>query len=732
MKKGLLSLLAVALTVVGCQNYDDQFDELSDQITALSSTVQGLSSVADQITALTNTVNGLATAASVSGLQGDITTIKAAVDALTSDLADVATAADLATISSTLGDVQADVKELLAANAVINQNITINNVATLEYVESLISTGADDPNVIVNGSVTVTFDEAAFTAATHLSRVSAVTDKLATVLKYVDITNTYSPTGSVLSFANLAFVDAKLTINGATNLADGDASNDKLRTVTGDLAISNITGDIDLSLLTSAANITIPGGVGVTALKMGSVTASSLSTIGAVQGHLNLVSATIVDGGTSKVASIVADYATDIDFSAAATVTVQAARAATIDIVGTTLTGDLNITASATTKVFASALTSVGGSIITSNLAELHLTKLSSTGTMTSGAKVMDLSALASQKATGASNSALAGSPITLSRITNFSAPKLDTSGVVSIVAATDITIKDHSARSNIYALAATNMTISALAATNSVSFDKAATVFPALVDLNVTGVDVGSGPYITKQTNTVSVTSGVLTTLTTAGTINAVRLHGAAKLTSLTSSGYIRDFELIDAAIVVSLGLGHDHIEGSDAASLRISGASKLTGLTPTALDEVGTITLVSLPKMTSMDLSSMKTLPILGGYTVTISETGLTGSYGIATAATTTTAAFSDKIYSDDLMTLKPLMTLATASGLVTYTFAGDYITSIATRSFDASGVAGASSASTDTLHEVIAALGGQFRAATAISTPVTDADFAHVAAE
>ena len=84
MKKGLLSLLAVALTVVGCQNYDDQFDELSDQITALSSTVQGLSSVADQITALSNTVNGLATAASVSGLQGDITTIKAAVDALNS------------------------------------------------------------------------------------------------------------------------------------------------------------------------------------------------------------------------------------------------------------------------------------------------------------------------------------------------------------------------------------------------------------------------------------------------------------------------------------------------------------------------------------------------------------------------------------------------------------------------------------------------------------------------
>ena len=72
---------------------------------------------------------------------------------------------------------------------------------------------------------------------------------------------------------------------------------------------------------------------------------------------------------------------------------------------------------------------------------------------------------------------------------------------------------------------------------------DKAATVFPALVNLNVTGVDAGSGPYISRQTNTVSVTSDVLTDLTVGGTINNVNLHGAAKLANLTTSGFIRDF---------------------------------------------------------------------------------------------------------------------------------------------------------------------------------------------
>ena len=725
MKKGLLSLLAVALTVVGCQNYDDQFDELSDQITALSATVQGLSTVADQITALQNTVNGLELT-----LGADIATIKTAVDALNDSLADVATAADLGVISSTLAGVQADVKELLAANAVINQNIVINNVATLEYVESLISTGPDDPNVIVNGTIAITYDDTPFTSATHLARINAVTDKFATSLKTVTISNTYSPTGDVLSFANLAFVDNDLSITGATNLADGDATNDKLRTVTGDLTVASIKGDIDLSLLTSAGDIVVPGGAGVTALKMGSVTAESLSTAGAAKGHLNLVSATIVDGGKSTVSSIVANVATDIDFTAAATVTVNAPKAATIDITGTTLTGDLSITASSATVVKLPAVTSVGGTITTGNLAELHLPKLSSTATMSTGAKVMDLSSLATM-GTG-------GGPITNARILNFNAPKLDTSGVVSIVAATDITIKDYSAGSNIYALAAKNLTISALAATNDVNFNVAATVFPALVKLDVTGKVASSSPYITNQTNSVSVTSAVLTDLTVGGTINDVRLHGAAKLTSLTTAGFIRDFQLLGASIITTADIGHDHIEGSDAATLRISNAAKLTTVAPTALDEVGNVTLTSLPKLTSINLGSMVTLPILGGYTITISETGLTGSYGIASEATTTTQAYTEKIYSNDLMTLKPLMTLASASAVVTYTFAGDIISSVSTRTFDADGVPSAVSA-TGTMPlngndgSTNSFIISKFKnAASKVTTPVTDAAFTYVAAE
>ena len=59
MKKGLLTLLAASLVFVGCQNYDDQFDDLNAQISALKSQVDGLSSLSGQVSALSGTIAGL-------------------------------------------------------------------------------------------------------------------------------------------------------------------------------------------------------------------------------------------------------------------------------------------------------------------------------------------------------------------------------------------------------------------------------------------------------------------------------------------------------------------------------------------------------------------------------------------------------------------------------------------------------------------------------------------------
>ena len=59
MKKGLLTLLAASLVFVGCQNYDDQFDDLNAQISALKSQVDGGSSLSGQVAALSGTISGL-------------------------------------------------------------------------------------------------------------------------------------------------------------------------------------------------------------------------------------------------------------------------------------------------------------------------------------------------------------------------------------------------------------------------------------------------------------------------------------------------------------------------------------------------------------------------------------------------------------------------------------------------------------------------------------------------
>ena len=75
---------------------------------------------------------------------------------------------------------------------------------------------------------------------------------------------------------------------------------------------------------------------------------------------------------------------------------------------------------------------------------------------------------------------------------------------------------------------------------------------------------------------------------------------------------------------------------------------------------------------------------------------------------------------------------MTLSAASGVVTYAFEGDVISSVSTRVFDADGNPGTSSTSTRSLANVLSDLGGFRNAASAITTPVSEEDFVHVAAE
>ena len=152
MKKSLLSLLAVAVAAVGCQNYDDQFDDLNSQIAALSSQVAGLAQVQQDLASLAGTVSSLqstvaSTATAIEGLDGLAETVAEISDAVEN----VASSEEVSDIASDLDQAQSDLTELLEASSVFTSDVVVNSVATLDVYHKMGSA----LNVVA-GDVTIT------------------------------------------------------------------------------------------------------------------------------------------------------------------------------------------------------------------------------------------------------------------------------------------------------------------------------------------------------------------------------------------------------------------------------------------------------------------------------------------------------------------------------------------------------------------------------------------------
>ena len=205
MKKGLLSILALAVTIVGCQNYDDQFDALNTQITALKSQVDGLAAVQSAVTALQGQLSSLASSALTSAdldsaLSSGLADIIADVEALETSLADVASGADVEAVSDAVSDAQADLDELLAQSSVFTGDVNVNSVSTLDAFHSM-GSGLN----IVNGNVDIDI-----TADMDMTKVQELVDNFLTVIKDVDYTSNANTTAEVI-FNNLTGVQT-LTI----------------------------------------------------------------------------------------------------------------------------------------------------------------------------------------------------------------------------------------------------------------------------------------------------------------------------------------------------------------------------------------------------------------------------------------------------------------------------------------------------------------------------------------
>ena len=153
MKKGLLSILAGALLVVGCQNYDDQFDALESQINALASTVAGLSQVQNDLSSLASQVSAIQGSIDSSvqtALADGLADIDTAIETLNAAAEAAANNSDIAQISANVEDVQTSLAELLAQSSVFQGNVVVNTPATLDAYEAM-----GDGLGIVNGYVDI-------------------------------------------------------------------------------------------------------------------------------------------------------------------------------------------------------------------------------------------------------------------------------------------------------------------------------------------------------------------------------------------------------------------------------------------------------------------------------------------------------------------------------------------------------------------------------------------------
>ena len=669
MKKGLLSLLAVILTVVGCQNYDDQFAALNKDIAAINTAIAGLATVSADVSALKTTISGIqsgvtANGAASSALSSALTAAATDIDAIEAAVAGVASAADLTAVSTALTAVQADVKEILAANSVINQDVTINSVATLEYAESLISTKTDAPTVIVNGNVVVTTGAAVFSAA-ELARVNLITAKMATVLKDLTVSNTATPATTTVDFGALTFVDQSVSLTGTT-------STPKLKTITTNFTI-DVEGAVDYSGLTSIGGTFELDGTGVTSLNLNGVTiGGTISTTGsATAGTIFLPSATAVDVGTAGVTVLSATVATDIDLgkaAALASLSVTAPLAATVDIAATSVTGAFEIATGTPTLVYANSITAAGATTVNA-VAQFHATSLvDTTGASSIAAEVVNLPVWAG---TTTATMAMAGA-----HTAGLNLPAATLAGnALTAAAAKIITVKSTTA-ATLTAVACEDLTITSLAPTTNFTFDAG---FTAIKTLTVTG-EAATTINGTTQTNRVDLdpiggVSFSLESINLDGTLYYFSIYSNGvsydELKSITTAGFLQTFDATILPKLSSLTLGHEHVEGVNAARLFLRDNPELTSV-KTNLTEVKFIDIRRNAKLSSIDLSSISTLPSgsVSDMSVYIYENALTGTYVNAIAATETTPYVETVIKSNDLLFIKPLLELSAASSTNTFT--------------------------------------------------------------
>ncbi len=695
MKKGLLSLLVVALTVVGCQDYDDQFDGLNKEILALKTSLSDLSGITKAVTDLTAEVTALKAVdvvddAEFKSLLTKVATVQAAVDAITP--------ADVSGIETEVADLNSEIAQILEQLVALNKagssyqgDLTIRSLAELGIAEDNLgidptatesSTAASLANV--TGNVHITADATDLATAAIQARLNTVISRIKTVAGSVTITGI----DAALSAAELTFVGGTAEFEGTNTIGLPKLSN-VIGRVHFDLA-----GALDFQVLASTTSVVISQASSVT----------SVNLVGLLKGEVTTAAGKLV----------LPDATSVILYSAPASVTLASAE--TVQIHNVAANKGLDLAAPSATSVVVLAASITGAVTITANAATVDLSSANLGGGTISAATIN------ANTATTASATTLSATTISLAALTTIGTGGLNYNGPLSFSSSTLATAPGNFVSTTATAFTAPAFTsnatgtidlkdgavdISILSITNTTTIKDYATIanltlagqlgtldvlpLTKMVTLNYTGVAVATGDYA----NDLAITSAnaSLTTVVLGSTNELESFTASATaLTSLSTNGVILDLIVTRNIALETLSFGHTHLNGQEATTVKIDGNTDplFVAVDMSSLAKVKTVVITGNTSLTAITPPSATVLAEPTA-TISLTVTGnlLQGTYKAAVPGTDTTAAASHQATSTVITAFKVLIDAydaqATRTVTVTYSLGIDAVDNNADGAFD-----------------------------------------------
>jgi hypothetical protein len=583
MKKGLLTLLTASLVFVGCQNYDDQFDDLNAQISALKSQVDGLASLSGQVSSLAGTISGLqsgiaaaqasasaaATAATAAGASADAATTAATAAGASADAATAAATAagatasenttDLAALSEALTALAADVADVQAAIATAS---TTEQVKALQ--DEIDDLEADLDNLLTSSNVYAT--AISITSAADMAAALALGNKVALMNNTVSITDNASIADADIQ----TFVNRIKTITNTFTYSSGTATGftPTFDELTSAKAITLTTaGDISFAKLTSATDIVVHDDFET---KITSFSAPLLASVSGIDTDEN---------GTVDTDALNLDSATNIDLGSltryGSALQIKMKKGGTLDIASLDDVdadgdqADLALTISGPDSL---TLTKIeGGALSLTDVATANISGLYSAITVNGGVK----------------------------DLTVTKGVSIDLSGADDLVTANLNLV-------NSYDADLTTLQAAAAAKGNSVTYTAQLNniAAPQLTTLTLTGnwldLTIDSG-----ESN--------LTTLSIDGKFNNLSITAAPDLTSLTISddSSFADVTLVNNPNLVVADFDHSfsgaqRTTAATYSTVTVTGNSSLEKL-HWAADDVGSLTVTGNDKLAELDFTGL-----------------------------------------------------------------------------------------------------------------------------